>query len=107
MAKEDAPRYLLPKPTRRGYEVMPGWGLTEFAVIGIGAGIGALLALVASLVGLPVPFVAVVGILPPAVAVFAAFPPPSGEPLYRQMLAAWDYLHHPRVYIYDWTAGDD
>jgi len=29
---DKAPKYLLPKPTRRGYEVMPGWGLVELGV---------------------------------------------------------------------------
>ncbi len=102
-----APRYLLPKPTRRGYEVMPGWGLVEFGLIGAGAGVGAALALGVHLIGLPIPLVGVFGILPVAVAGFLAFPPPTGEPMYRQVQGAWDYLHRPRVIVYDWSAGDD
>ena len=106
-ANPDRPRYLIPKPTRRSYEVMPGWGLMEFGCIGAGAALGAMGFGIASLLGLPLPVCAIVAILPVAVGGFLAFPPPTGEPLYVQVRATWHYLKTPRVYVYDWAAGDD
>lgn len=106
-ANPERPRYLIPKPTRRSYEVMPGWGLMEFSLIGAGAGVGAVLAGIAALVGLPIPIMGIVFVLPAAAGGALAFPPPVGEPLYRQVLAARDYLRRPRTYVYDWTRGDE
>ena len=103
----EGPRYVIPKPTRRTYELLPGWGLVEFALIGAGTGIGALLTGLGTLLSLPIPIDAIAGLLPVAVGGFLAFPPPTGEPLYRQALAAWAYRKAPRCYVYDWTAGDE
>ena len=107
MAAKDGPQYLIPKPTRRGYEVMPGWGMIEFGLIGAGAGVGAILFGIASLLGLPIPVSAIFGVLPAAVGGFLAFPPPNGEPMYRQALAAKAYLSRPKRILYDWTLPDD
>lgn len=106
-ANPERPRYLIPKPTRRSYEVMPGWGLVEFGLVGVGAAIGALFAGLALWVGLPIPLAAVVFVFPAAIGGALAFPPPTGEPLYHQVLAARDYLRRPKVYVYDWTRGDE
>lgn len=106
-ANPDRPRYLIPKPTRRTYEVMPGWGLVEFGLIGAGAAAGACLAGIGALIGLPIPILGVAFILPAAAGGALAFPPPTGEPLYREVLAARDYLRRPKRYVYDWTRGDD
>jgi hypothetical protein len=107
MAAKDGPQYLIPKPTRRSYEVMPGWGLVEFGLIGAGAGIGAALFGLTGLLGLPIPVSAIAGILPVAVGGFLAFPPPAGEPMYRQVVAAKAYLSRPKRMLYDWGAGDE
>ncbi len=103
----DQPHYLIPKPTRRSYEVMPGWGLVEFGLIGTGTVLGAMGFGLASLLGLPIPVSAIVAILPMAIGGFLAFPPPTGEPMYVQVLAAKEYLQRPKQIVYDWTAGDD
>lgn len=108
MATEnDQLHYLIPKPTRRSYEMMPGWGLVEFGLIGAGAALGAMGFGIASLLGLPLPVCAIVAILPVAIGGFLAFPPPTGEPMYVQVLAAKDYWQRPKHIVYDWTAGDD
>lgn len=106
---DKGPKYLLPKPTRRGYEVMPGWGLMEFGIIGVGIAIGALLAAITGLIGLPIPVVALVGVLPAALGGVLAFPGQNAPPLYHQVLAAKAYMQRPRVIRYDWqhTHGRD
>lgn len=107
MASQDELRYLIPKPTRRSYEVMPGWGLVEFGLIGAGAALGVVWFGFTSLLSLPIPVSAIVAILPVAIGGFLAFPPPTGEPMYVQVLAAKDYWQRPKQIVYDWTAGDD
>lgn len=102
MSTLDKPQYLIPKPTRRGYEVVPGWGMVEFAIVGGGLGIGGGFAVIASVIGLSIPLIAVVGILPAVAAGFLAFPPPNGEPLYRQVQAMRHFLRRPKVIRRDW-----
>lgn len=106
---DKGPKYLLPKPTRRGYEVMPGWGLMEFGLIGVGGAIGAILALITGLFGLPIPVVALIGVLPAAAGGVLAFPSPNAPPLYHRVVALRHYLSRPRVIRYDWqhTHGRD
>lgn len=106
MAEAPAKRYLIPTPIRRGYEVFSGWGLIEVAVALAGFLAGSIWFLLGGLVGLSVALRLVGFVALLAIGAFLALPTPQGDPLYRRIVAGWQFTHAPHRYRYDWGRSD-
>jgi hypothetical protein len=104
----DDDRWLVPRRLTRGFELYPGWGITEGAIVLVGA-IGAIGIFVGAwLAGSLV--AALFGFLPAAVvvlgaSVIVAMPLPFSDPLWRHLQGAKRFLSSQKTWLYRF--GDD
>jgi hypothetical protein len=97
--------YPIPKPTRRGFELAPGWGLAEVGVAAGGVGAGALLFLLA----FPLPALprALLAMLVAGAGIGVALPTPAGGSLWQTLQAWRAWAGGRRRWLYDWHRGGD
>lgn len=99
-------RYLVPKPIVKGYEVFPGWSLTQAGIVAGGLVAAAVVFGLLTLFSVPVVIRLFAGIVVTGIGAILAYPPPAGDPGYRVIRRWWAYRHQPHRYLYDWTVSD-
>ncbi len=99
-------RYLIPRRITQRWELFPGWGKPELLLCLAGAGVGALLAGLATLVGLPLYITAPVAVIPLAVAIVLAMPMAAGESMGVLVLAVRAYGRTQKLYLFDFRRDD-
>lgn len=104
---DQAPKYPIPKPIRRSYEIMPGWGMQEIRTAAKGLAIAAPLAGLVYWVGGGI-FGTVFGFLAPtAIGIALAYPVSAMDGSMADRLhRASAYKKRPQTWIYDWKRSD-
>lgn len=102
------PRYPIPKPIRRSYEILPGWGLAEIRVVGKGAAIAAPFALGVGFLGGGIILTVVAGLAPIAIAAAMAYPVSATDgSLVDRLRRVSAFGKRPHTYPYDYRRPDD
>ena len=99
-------RYLIPRRITQRWELFPGWGKPELLLCFAGAGVGALLAGLATLLGAPIYLVAPLAALPLTVAVVLAMPMAAGGNMAEWLFALRAYTRTRHLYLFDFGRDD-
>lgn len=96
-------RWLVPRRIQRGFELYPGWGLIEGAIVATGAVLGAAILVVGWLTGNLLAGIfafvpASLGVL--GLAVIVSMPLPFSDPLWRHIQGAWQFMHSQKTWLF-------
>ncbi|MCY0881880.1 MAG: hypothetical protein OWS74_07775 [Firmicutes bacterium] len=92
-------RYLVPRPMRRGFEFLPGWGVAELGIAAPGVIVGGGMAALAHAMHAPAAAQLLGWVIPAAVGIGLALPQPTGENLAALIRAWWQFGHRPRRWL--------
>lgn len=99
-------RYLIPRRIMQRWEVMPGWGWRQIAALGVGLGVGAVLALLGWLIHLPIWLLVLLVLLPAGSGAGVAMPMPTGGSMLDLLLDAQAYGQAKHFYLFDLRKED-
>ena len=99
-------RYLIPRRIQQTWEIMPGWGWTQIGAVGVGLGVGIVLAELAWLIHLPLWIVALLALLPAGAGAGIAMPMAIGGSMLDLLLDARAYGRTRHRYLYDIGRAD-
>ena len=102
----DTSRYLIPRRITQRWEMLPGWGWRELGAAGVGLGVGVLLFVAASLIGLPLWLRALLAIIGLGSGVGLGMPMATGGSMLDMLLEARTYGRTRHLYLYDLGRDD-
>ena len=104
---DQAPKYPIPKPIRRSYEVMPGWSMREIRTAAQGLAVAAPLAGLVYVIGGGIFGTVFAFLAPTAIGIAMAYPVSAMDgSMADRLRRASAYKKRPQTWIYDWKGPD-